>query len=128
MSALFRVIMAVARLSGFLSLTFSARSSFWPGHFTALFACHPNVSPRPFDSGVTIRRHGVRCRLPVLYWRAIMFRGLLCGNRRANACVFYCSNMRLKHGRFWAIGQFATYHISMGRHTLDNRDTMKERL
>ena len=101
MSALFRVIITVARLSGFLSLTLllgPLQFLSWAilprfGHVIPMLSLRPD-----FDARRTYAM--VRCRLPVLYWRAIMFRGLTLWQSARKCLCLLLPNMRLKHGRF----------------------------
>ena len=135
MSALFRVIITVARLSGFLSLTLLLG----PLQFLVLTIVPPfgHVIPMLYHRGliwmlgVTIRRHGAVPPAGTLLasnhvsWFDIVAIG-------AQMPVSFIAKHEVKT---WPLfGQLAnlqrTIYIkrARGRHTLDNRDTMKERL
>ena len=135
MSALFRVIITVARLSGFLSLTLLLG----PLQFLvlAILPRFGHVIPMLYHRGliwmlgVTIRRHGAVPPAGALLasnhvsWFDIVAIG-------AQMPVSFIAKHEVKT---WPLfGQLAnlqrTIYIkrARGRHTLDNRDTMKERL
>ena len=135
MSALFRVIITVARLSGFLSFTLLLG----PLQFLvlAILPRFGHVIPMLYHRGliwmlgVTIRRHGAVPPAGALLasnhvsWFDIVAIG-------AQMPVSFIAKHEVKT---WPLfGQLAnlqrTIYIkrARGRHTLDNRDTMKERL